>query len=150
MPPQKWTHTSRITPCKSTISSVSFHQVRHAPHAWVVVAPAEIAFVKQEACMGYVKWDLHQLYLHYKTDNCPVVAFKGSTLELILLTEMKLPHLDVEAWGCPELKDMMRLAAVESCKHHQDSCHHQFSHIKCYHFVNWLRTRLGLDQDLCM
>ena len=53
--------------------------------------PPEMALYKQEECTGNVKRDLFRIYLKYKTNDRPMVGFKGGTLECDLLTELKIP-----------------------------------------------------------
>ena len=59
--------------------------------------PPESVWEKQEECTGNVKWDVFQLYRRYRTDDRNVVAFKGGTLERYLLSEWKIPWLDLES-----------------------------------------------------
>ena len=70
--------------------------------------PPEMALVKQEECTGNVKRDLFRICLKYKTDDRPVVGFKGGTLDRDLLKELKIPYLDLEKLGGPKFKEMMR------------------------------------------
>ena len=88
------------------------------------------------------------MYGRYWTDHRLVRGFKGGTLEWDLLTEMKIPWFDLKAWGCPKFKDMTRLAMVESCGYQWDPWQHHCACVECYHFANWVRTRLGLGEDL--
>ena len=103
---------------------------------------------KQEECTCNVKWDVYQSYRRYWIDDRNVVAFKGTTLECDFLTEWNIPWLDLEELGCPKFKGMMRLGTIESCGYHQDPWRHRSAHVKCYHFANWVHTRLGLGQNL--
>ena len=44
---------------------------------------------------------VHRLWHHYKTPECNTVAYKGGTLEFILLTLLVIPNMDLEQYGCP-------------------------------------------------
>ena len=76
-----------------------------------------------------------------------MVGFKGGTLECYLLTELKIPYLDLEKVSCPKFKDMTRLGTMPSCGYHMDSWHHHCARVECYYFVNWVCTQLGLGAD---
>ena len=102
----------------------------------------------EQECTGDVKWDVFQLYRKHWTDDQNVVAFKGRLLEHDLLTELKIPWLDLEMLGCPQFKDMQQLSTVKSCGYHRDPWHHHCCRVECYHFANWVRNRQGLRQDL--
>ena len=66
----------------------------------------------------------------------------------MLLTQLKISYLDLEKYGSPKFKDMTLLGTVASCRYHLDLwCHHCAS-VECYHFMNWLRTQLGLRPHL--
>lgn len=89
----------------------------------------KISIEKQPECTGNVRWDLHRLNAPNWTDDRLLVDFKGGTLERDLLTKMKIPYLDLKAWGCPEFKNMTRLATIENYVHQRDPWHHHCARI---------------------
>ena len=53
-----------------------------------------------------------------KSENS-VVAYKGSHYEKDLLASLGIPAIDLEDYGCPKAKDLMKtMVWLETCGHH--------------------------------
>ena len=78
------------------------------------------------------------LYEHFRTDTRDTVVFKGGHVEKDLLTRLGIPHLDLEAHGCPPFRKMTRLDHVKGCGYHADPDRHHCPQVECHHFVDWM------------
>ena len=60
----------------------------------------------QRECIGLQKNmtpDIFSLWEQFKTPTQRVVAYKGGTLEKTFLTQLKIPFVNLEEYGCPKL-----------------------------------------------
>ena len=91
--------------------------------------------------------DLLNLYQRSKTVERPYVAYKGGTIERDLLKKLNIPAGNLEEAGCPKFKRLLQLCTLGSCGQHEDLFRHHCPRVECYHFVQWLRSRLNLCYD---
>ena len=91
--------------------------------------------------------DLLNLYQRSKTVERPYMAYKGGTNERDLLKKLNIPAWNLEEAGCPKFERLLRLCTVVSCGQHEDPFRHHCPRLECYHFVQWLRSRLNLSYD---
>lgn len=69
-------------------------------------------------------------------------------MEKTLLQDLGILFLNLEYVRCPKFDHMACLRTIGTCGHHDDSFHTCCPKVECYHFVQWLRGRLGLPRDL--
>ena len=80
---------------------------------------------------------VHNLWKHYKTPECNTVAYKGGTLEFILLTLLVIPNMDLEQQGCPTYKKLKPyFSHVPHCQCHISNELH-CAMAECYVFSKW-------------
>ena len=68
--------------------------------------------------------------------DCNTVAYKGGTLEFVLLTLLGIPSLDLETLGCPTFNKLRDDHDYPSCHCHKSSKAH-CSMSECYVFSKW-------------
>ena len=82
-----------------------------------------------------------------KTVKRPYLPYKGGKLERDLLQTLNIPAWNLKEAGCPKFERILRLCTLGSCGQHEDPFRHHCPRIECYHFVQWLRSRLNLSYD---
>ena len=77
------------------------------------------------------------LWKQYKTPECNTVAYKGGTLEFILLTLLVIPNMDLEQQGCPTYNKLKPyFSHVPHCQCHiSTELHCAMS--ECFVFSKW-------------
>ena len=86
----------------------------------------------QEQVATYVE----QSWKHYKTLDCKTVAYKGGTLEFVLLTLLCISSLDLEHYGCPTFNKLKSNYDFPRCSCHiHPNVHWAMS--ECYVFSKW-------------
>ena len=88
---------------------------------------------------------VEHLWKHFKTRDCNTVAYKGGTLEFVLLTLLGIPSLDLEPLGCPTFDTLCVDDDYPSCHchcHKRSKAHCSMS--ECYLFSKWfLKNKQG-------
>ena len=86
----------------------------------------------QDQVANYVE----TLWKHYKTPDCNTVAYKGGTLEFVLLTLLGIPSLDLETLGCPTFNTLKTSYDFPKCScHTHENVHCSMS--ECHVFSKW-------------
>ena len=93
-----------------------------------------------------VREDVCRLYDTYKTPERVLVAHKGG-VEGIWLANWKIPHLNLEDFGCPKFDRLPRLTSVGTCGQHARPMELHCPQVECYHFVQWMRSQRALTHD---
>ena len=86
----------------------------------------------QDQVANYVE----HLWKHFKTPDCNIVAYKGGTLEFVLLTLLAIPSLDLETLGCPTFNALRDKHDFPHCLCHTSTKVH-CSMSECFVFSKW-------------
>ena len=115
---------------KRTVNYV-FHNIHALPFE---------ARPRENAINGYlVDFVVKTLCEKLSTLERDVVAYKGGTLEKQLLTRLNIPHVDLEAYGCPKPNHLLfdGFEPLFDCGHHIHS-HSHYPRVETYLFYQWL------------
>ena len=80
-----------------------------------------------------------KLYAEYRTEHRTRVAYKGGTVEKLLLVSMNIPFLNLETLGCPKY-DVLRALdnePPETCGWHAIPNKHHCAMTECRAFFHW-------------
>ena len=108
-------------------------------------SPAEFQLQETSALPGqdHVPVYVEQLWKHFKTSDCNTVAYKGGTVEFVLLTLLGIPSLNLEPLGCPKFSTLCVDGDYPNCHCHKRSKAH-CSMSECYLFSKWfLKNKQG-------
>ena len=92
--------------------------------------------------------DLYQLYM---TAEKPVIAYKGGHIERDLLNELELPSVDLEAFGCPKVQDLMHAGIgyeVLDCGHHNGMGTVHCALAECQILQEWIVLKIMTKRQL--
>lgn len=87
---------------------------------------------------------VEQLWKTYKTPECNTVAYKGGTLEFVLLTLLSIPSLDLEKEGCPTFNKLRVDSTFPKCPCHTHSNVHSCQNVMF--FQNGLSIKSHLSK----
>ena len=87
---------------------------------------------------------VEQLWKTYKTPECNTVAYKGGTLEFVLLTLLSIPSLDFEKEGCPTFNKLRVDSTFPKCPCHAHSNVH-CAMSECYVFSKWIVNKKSFE-----
>ena len=110
-------------------------------------SPAEFLLQDTSTLPGqdHVPVYVEHLWTHFKTSDCNKVAYKGGTVEFVLLTLLGIPSLDLEPLGCPTFNTLCVDDDYPSCHchcHKRSKAHCSMS--ECYLFSKWfLKNKQG-------
>ena len=93
-----------------------------------------------------VKDDIVAIWRQCQTPLAWTVAYKGGTLEKELLEQLRIPHVNLEVWGCPKY-DLCTPCPFDCECHDKRSFFSRFhcSMSECYAFMTWLNTENKLQ-----
>lgn len=138
--PADWT---TILYCKRFVHGLSFRPLPHEKHILPYTRLRE---------------KIVQCYNESKTEERPIVAYKGGNFEKRLLANENIPSLDLEKYGCP-LFDNLPLSTtasmVRDCGYHRPvTCRKTQSPkrahcplVECVAFANWIRHNVLCDDN---
>ena len=111
---------------------------RHVTGMTFRPSPAEFRLQESSHLPGqdHVPAYVEHLWKHFKTPDCNTVAYKGGTLEFVLLTLLGIPSLDLETLGCPTFNKLREEHDYPSCHCHKSTKAH-CSMSECYVFSKW-------------
>ena len=86
-----------------------------------------------------VKDDIVHVWNKCKTPSAATVAYKGGAHEKTLLTELRIPCINLEEYGCPKYNTIRKYDF--NCGCHFNSGFH-CSMTECYTFIEWLNKNV--------
>ena len=97
------------------------------------------ALHKHEQTVSSLRHYVAKLYAEYRTEHRTRVAYKGGTVEKLLLVSMNIPFLNLETLGCPKY-DVLRALdnePPETCGWHAIPNKHHCAMTECRAYFHW-------------
>ena len=79
------------------------------------------------------------------TAEKPVIAYKGGNIERDLLNELELPCVDLEAFGCPKVQDLIHSGLgyeMWDCGHHNGMGTAHCAMAECQILHEWIEFKI--------
>ena len=86
-----------------------------------------------------VKDDIVTIWRQCQTPQAYTVAYKGGHVEKNLLEQLRIPHVNLEVWGCPKYERCTPCPFDCGC-HDEHFSRFHCSMSECYAFMTWLNT----------
>ena len=140
---QRFTHDYTWDMSKKDQKTVAYVK-RHVMGLTFRPSPKEFqlsgnVILRQDQLPAYVE----RLWKHYKTSECNKVAYKGGTVEFVLLTLLAIPNMDLETLGCPTFNKLKQHYDYPTCSAHIHADVH-CAMSECYVFSKWfLKNKQG-------
>ena len=98
--------------------------------------------LKREFVFDYHELDacLLRIYNLFKTHEKVLVAYKGGNVEREKLTELNIPSVNLEEFGCPKFKDLCNGTDPNCGYHVRPNVHCPRAEVLC--FRNWINENM--------
>ena len=112
--------------------------VNHVYH-YVHPLPFDVRSQENAVDLDLLEPVVDLLYEKHSTHHQYLVAYKGGHVDKDLLTKLKIPHVDLEFYGCPKSNKLLCKGAqpIPNCGH-QMHAHTHCPKVECVLYGEWL------------
>lgn len=82
-----------------------------------------------------------KIYNNHKTFDKKIVAYKGGNYEKDILKKLHIPHLNLEAYGCPKFENLPT-PEINDCGFHLSMDKAHCPKVECAAFAEWTRKKM--------